>query len=120
MKDLSISVLLDFYAGFLTEKQAEIVDLYYNQDLSLTEISENLSITRQGVRDGLRRSEELLKSFEEKVGAVRKHVSLTSIVDKIKIHTKNIAQIAKKSGNYQIVSEAERIAGYLEEAQNGI
>lgn len=71
-KDLNVSMLLDFYGELLTEKQADALDLYYNQDLSLSEISEHLSITRQGVRDNIKRGEKQLCDFEECLGLASK------------------------------------------------
>ena len=65
---MKYSLLLEFYACLLTERQAELVDLYYNDDLSLSEISELTGITRQGVRDGIKKSEVMLCSYEEKLG----------------------------------------------------
>lgn len=47
-KNLEISLLFDFYGDMLTEKQRDVVELYYNDDLSLSEIAENEGITRQG------------------------------------------------------------------------
>jgi predicted DNA-binding protein YlxM (UPF0122 family) len=67
-KDLRISVLLDFYGDMLTEKQREVMVQYYNDDLSLAEIAENFGITRQGVRDAIKRSGNVLLELEEKVG----------------------------------------------------
>ena len=63
-KDLSISVLLDFYRQLLTQKQSDALDLYYNQDLSLSEIAQHLGITRQGVRDNIKRGEKQLLGYE--------------------------------------------------------
>ena len=57
-KNLKISDLLDFYGECLTEKQRNFLDYYYNDDLSLSEIAENESITRQGVRDAIKRGEQ--------------------------------------------------------------
>lgn len=71
-KNLEISLLLDFYRELLTEKQADAIDLYYNQDLSLGEISENLNITRQGVRDSLKRGEKQLLELEGKLGLAKR------------------------------------------------
>ena len=53
-KNFEISLLLDFYGDMLTEKQRDMVDYYYNDDLSLSEIAENEGITRQGVRDSIK------------------------------------------------------------------
>ena len=50
-KNLEIALLFDFYGEMLTEKQRDVVELYYDDDLSLSEIAENEGITRQGVRD---------------------------------------------------------------------
>ena len=54
-KPLEMSLLFDFYGETLTEKQRELFDLYYNEDLSLAEIAEHAGITRQGVRDSIKR-----------------------------------------------------------------
>ena len=67
-KNLEVAYLLDYYGGMLTEKQREVVDLYYNEDLSLAEISEHAGITRQGVRDSIKRGEAQLLEMEQKLG----------------------------------------------------
>lgn len=67
-KKLIISLLLDFYGQLLSEKQFEIMDYYYNDDLSLREIADIVGITRQGVHDTIKRSEILLEELENKLG----------------------------------------------------
>ena len=59
-KNLEISYLLDFYGDVLTEKQRDVMEQYYNDDLSLSEIADNFGITRQGVRDAIKRGEEVI------------------------------------------------------------
>lgn len=71
-KDLNVSLLLDFYGEMLSEKQRDIIDDYYNSDLSLSEIAEDKSITRQGVRDSIKRSEIQLADMENKLGLYKK------------------------------------------------
>lgn len=65
-KKVETAILLDLYKGLLTEKQAEAMDLYYNEDLSLSEIAENTLVTRQAVRDSLLKGERILVETEEK------------------------------------------------------
>ena len=67
-KDLGITILLDFYGDMLTEKQRDFLGYYYNDDLSLSEIAENEGITRQGVRDSIKRAEAQLFDMEERLG----------------------------------------------------
>ena len=67
-KNLKISLLLDFYGEVLTDKQREVVGFYYNDDLSLAEIAEHAGISRQGVRDAIKRGENTLLFMEEKLG----------------------------------------------------
>ncbi|MCD5410160.1 MAG: HTH domain-containing protein [Clostridiales bacterium] len=62
--------MLDFYGKLLTDKQLEVMELYYNQDLSLTEIAENLNVTRQAVHDAIKKSEKSLKEYENKLNLV--------------------------------------------------
>lgn len=80
---LELTILFDFYGDILTEKQRELFDLYYNEDLSLAEIAEHLGITRQGVRDSIVRSEEILRKFEDKLGLAEKYGKLSENVRKI-------------------------------------
>lgn len=71
-KDLQVAVLLDYYGDLLTEKQRDFISLYYDEDLSLSEIAENEGITRQGVRDSIKRAEALLFEMEEKLGVAKR------------------------------------------------
>ena len=72
-KNLQISFLLDFYGEMLTEKQREMIEYYYNEDLSLAEIADNQGITRQGVRDSIKRGEGIILELEEKVGFAKRY-----------------------------------------------
>ena len=69
------SMLLDFYGELLTEKQRDCFDMHYNEDLSLSEIAEQLGISRQGVWDNIRRAESALKEYEDKTGLIRRFAS---------------------------------------------
>ena len=64
--------LFDFYGAMLTSRQQEIFDLYYNDDLSLSEISEQMRISRQAVRDSITRSKNLMNDFERRLGLVER------------------------------------------------
>lgn len=79
-KDLSVSMLLDFYAELLTKKQQEALDMYYNQDMSLAEIAENMEVSRQGVRAFIKQGEAHLLEFEEKLGMVNRFSKISRIV----------------------------------------
>ena len=67
---LQMSLLFDYYGELLSEKQRVCFDLYYNQDLSLSEIASELGITRQGVHDSLSRAETALGEFERVTGCI--------------------------------------------------
>lgn len=66
-KELKFVMLLDCYGDLLTEHQRSIMELYYCEDLSLAEIGQPLGITRQAVRSLIKRTEEILLNFEEKL-----------------------------------------------------
>lgn len=82
-KIVQIALLYDFYGQLLTEKQMDIVDMYYNNDLSLGEISEQQGISRQGVYDSLKRAEKTLYDFEEKLGLVNRFLKQKESMKKI-------------------------------------
>lgn len=71
-KNMEMALLFDFYGEMLTKKQQDMIALYYENDLSLSEIAENEGITRQGVRDSIKRAELQLTEMEERLGLVRR------------------------------------------------
>ena len=71
-RKVEISMLCQIYGKLLTEKQLNILDNYYNLDLSLSEIAENENITRQAVRDIMKKGENKLFEFEEKLEIMKK------------------------------------------------
>lgn len=71
-KKVKVSMLIEIYGKLLTKKQLEIIEDYYNMDLSLSEIAENNSITRQAVRDIIKKGETKLFEYEEQLGIMKK------------------------------------------------
>ncbi len=71
-KNLNIGYLLDFYGEVLTDRKKDALDAYYNNDMSLAEIAEDMGISRQGVRDIIKKSEEELLFYEERLGLAKK------------------------------------------------
>ena len=82
-KNLEISYLLDFYGEMLTQKQRDVMEQYYNDDLSLSEIAENFGITRQGVRDAIKHGEAALLELEEKIGFSARYRKLHEKLDQM-------------------------------------
>ena len=82
-KNISLGFLLDFYGELLTQRQRELSEYYYNDDLSLSEISELTGLTRQGVRASLEKSKSLLLNYENKLGLCDKFLSLRNESEKI-------------------------------------
>lgn len=81
MENYSISLLNDCYGNLLTDRQREMLKLFYDYDMSLGEIAEQFSVSRQAVRDSILRGEKALQNFENKLGLVKKNVVLTKVVD---------------------------------------
>ena len=77
------SMLLDFYGDLLTEKQRECCSMYFNEDLSLSEIAEQRGISRQGVWDNIRHGEAALRETEEKTGLIRRFLERNAQVDEL-------------------------------------
>ena len=89
-KNLEISFLLDFYGSMLTEKQRIMIEYYYNDDLSLAEIADNEGITRQGVRDSIKRAEGQLLELEERLGLAKRFQQVQTGLEQILLEAAEI------------------------------
>ena len=97
-KNLEITILLDFYGDMLTTKQREFLDYYYNEDLSLAEIAANVGITRQGVRDAIKRAECQLIEMEQRLGLVDRFKDVQSGLEEIIECASKISAENRKTG----------------------
>ena len=80
---VKISILLELYGNLLTDKQYEYMDLYYNQDLSLSEIGDNEDITRQAVRTILLKSKKKLEEYEFKLKFMQKEEKIKQYIEEL-------------------------------------
>jgi hypothetical protein len=81
---LQLTLLYDFYGELLTQKQKQVYEMYYQDDLSLSEIGEELSISRQAVQDQLKRTEKILLGYEEKLQLVARFQAQNKAVREMK------------------------------------
>ena len=81
---IEISILLNLYGNLLTETQKKYMDLYYNEDLSLSEIGDNENITRQAVRTILVKSKKKLYEYEKQLKFMQKETKIKKLLDKLK------------------------------------
>jgi len=105
-KDYSIAFLLDFYGELLTEKQREFLEYYYNEDLSLAEIAVNEGISRQGVRDAIKRAEKQLLEMEASLGLARRFGDMKSGLEEIMAYANEVHEQNKRCGLSREINEA--------------
>ena len=97
-KTTEINLLYDFYSLLLTEKQRSLLELYYHENWSLSEIAENQGVSRQAINEAIKRSQVTLYKFEEKLNLMKKHLERKEITTNLLI---------------QLPPEAKSIAGPL-------
>lgn len=111
-----MALLYDFYGDVLTDRQKEFYDLYYNEDLSLSEIAENYGISRQGVRDVIVRAEATLTELEDKTGIIRRFHKMQDRITALQADVADIAaRNADKYGDADIEALTSKISAVLDE-----
>lgn len=109
-KNVTVSILLDIYGKLLTDKQQDVLDLYYNENLSLAEIAEEVGITRQAVHDCIAKGEKKLFNLEEKLGIMKKTENQEEQLQKI---LSELSKIQVKDSDKQINSIIENVVREL-------
>ena len=80
------SMLFDIYGGLLTDKKKRVMEMYHEDDMSLSEIAEELEVSRAAVHDSLRSAERVLRSYEDKLGILDDYLSKEKLVDELRTH----------------------------------
>ncbi len=111
-QNLEITMLVDIYGAMLTEKQRDFLSLYYDEDLSLAEIAANEGITRQGVRDAIKRAEAQLLDMESKLGFEKRFRENLQKIDDIR---RVVAEIKKYNSYHGMSRELGNKVDKIEE-----
>ena len=114
-KIAEVSLLYDFYGELLTSRQREVMQLYHEENLSLSEIASEFSISRQGVHDALKNAEKSLYEYENKLGLVEKfektHAAVMEIDHKleelIQEHEKNPELVGKLNNIKSVIDQID-------------
>ncbi|NLJ78550.1 MAG: DNA-binding protein [Tissierellia bacterium] len=106
---VKINILFDFYGKLLSDRQYIAIELYYMHDLSLSEIGEELNISRQGVYDTLKRAENKLFEYEDILGLVNKFKHNIDEIEKIYQITDEIEEEGQRMENRKILEEVKRL-----------
>jgi len=109
-KDLKFATLIEVYSPILTDNQREMLEMYYFCDLSLAEIAENSGISRQGVRDSIKRGEAVIRELEDKLRFSSRLQSVERASEKIRECARDIVLLNNK---YNYINEIEVAAGEI-------
>lgn len=101
-KVLRIGQLYDFYNALLTEKQRDCLNMHYLQDLSLAEIAEEFGVSRQAVHDILRRAEQTLEEYEQKLGLAARYSDERKLLAEV---VTNLEQLPTDIRNLSAINE---------------
>lgn len=110
-KNLDMVYLIDAYSRALTDKQRDMLELYYCGDLSLAEIAEDSGISRQGVRDSIKRGEAAMLELEECLGVARKSRELAAALELIRSRAE---EILEQNDAHEIKRAANEIIGAID------
>lgn len=98
-ENIEIGMLYEFYSSLLTDKQQYVIDSYYNNDLSLSEIAEELNISRQGVLKQIKDAKKILYNYEEKLQLFDKFLKNSKTMNNIEV----LLNTLKKNDNAEVI-----------------
>ncbi len=107
-KNVKVSMLCQIYGKLLTQKQLEVLNDYYNNDLSLSEIAENNKITRQAVRDIIKKGENKLFELEEKLQIMKKMIKQEKLLQEVLIELGKIQDVSSDKKIEKILNHVRK------------
>jgi predicted DNA-binding protein YlxM (UPF0122 family) len=114
---LYLSELFDLYGALLTERQQRCLELHLYEDFSLSEIGEELGISRQAVYDNIHRAEAAMKSYEAKLGLAVRYESERAVLSEI---DQSIADLATEANSAEVDGIRARLAPLLGREREGL
>lgn len=107
-KDMHLSLLMDIYGALLSARKRELMAYYYDEDYSLAEIAEITGISRQGIRDSVKKSEAELRDLEDKLHLAERTQKLNRSLTELSANLADIASNAAEPNVKKALEEAVR------------
>lgn len=114
-KNLNVAFLLDFYGEVLSERCRDVLEMYYCEDMSLSEIAEGLSISRQGARHIIKKGEEELMLLESKLGLAARFTAIRAAADELGALAGQLADCEEPKEAKQLAARIGRLADAIAE-----
>lgn len=117
---IQTSLLYDFYGSLLTDRQREVMELYYGENLSLSEIAAEFSISRQGVHDALKNAGRALHEYEQKLGLVDKFQQSREAIGDIDERIKGLMEDVQKQEALvpaEVTAELQKIKDIIDKLE---
>lgn len=119
-KLLNITMMFDYYGKLLTKREYDVIDKYYNEDLSLNEIAQICDISKQAVSDSLKRAENKLYEYEQKLGLIEKSKKSHQFLRKIRNDLFSLSPEIKSKEIENIIIDIVNFLNDLEDVENDI
>lgn len=105
------SLLYDFYGQLLTKRQREVMELYHEENFSLSEIADEFAVSRQAVHDTLKNAEKVLREYEEKLGLIEKFQKTRRAIEEIDVE---IDRLAEECTERQTAAQLKKIKAIID------
>jgi len=116
-KIAEVSLLYDFYGQLLTKKQQNVMELYHEENYSLSEIATEFSISRQGVHDALKNAEKALYDYEKKLGLMQKFAASQAAIKHIDTRINQIIKDKKNNQNNDLIYKLQEIKDIIDKLE---
>lgn len=104
MLDVKVGLLFDYYGQFLTAKQRDVMHLYFENDCSLSEIAEELQVSRQAVHNTIIKSKKALYEYEDRLGLALRFSKTDEAIQKIREITDKLIAAAEEGGDNETIT----------------
>lgn len=112
------SLLYDFYGALLTDKQREVMELYHEENYSIVEIADELGVSKQAIHENLKKSEKILRSYEEKLGLMKSLLETRELIEAIDCRIDLLMEEARKKGTEDLEKGLREIRDMISDLED--
>lgn len=110
---MTIPLLMDLYGQVLSDRKRELLDYYYNEDYSLAEIAEITGISRQGIRESVKKSEAELRALDDSLQLIKRTQTLDAKIEKVRKELQSVTNMPLDASVREKLEQIEQLISTL-------